>query len=381
MSVKNKTSKLSYIKKNKKGISFYNKVLVLIIGIMVLSIFSYPVMSQPEEEYYRGVIISVNNEKGEGHLYESVEQEVVAEISNGPYKDQLINLKNVYVKNREHLNILLKEGMQVIIGADHQDGNVEFFLQDAARDRGLLYITIAFMLLLLLIGGFKGFKTLISLLFTAFIIVKVIFPLLLKGYSPILVTVISAIIIIVFVLLLIGGLNNKSLAAIIGTSTGVLVAGILAFILGKISHLTGFSSNEAQILLSGNFNINIRGLLFSGIIIGSLGAITDVAMSIASSAAQIKEANPLIGSKDLMISAFNVGRDIMGTMSNTLILAYVGGSMHLLLALMRFQINWLRIINMDMIATEVVRGLAGSIGLIISIPVTAFISAELIADR
>ncbi|MFW6035928.1 MAG: YibE/F family protein [Halothermotrichaceae bacterium] len=358
-----------------------HNTLLIILSIMIMVIFTLPVMSQPDEEYYRGEILSVNNIEGDEYNRESIEQELEAKITTGPHKGKIVTLSNVYVKGREHLNALLEKGMQVIIVAFQTEEGVQFELQDVARDRGLLYLVIGFALLLVGIGWIKGVKTLVSLVFTALIIWKVMFPLLLMGYSPIPVAVLSAVIIIVFILVVIGGFNYKTLAAIIGTGVGVLVAGALAYFIGEISHLTGFGSNEAQMLLTGDFDIDIRGLLFAGIIIGSLGAITDVAMSIASSAVQIKEANPLIDSKDLMVSAFNVGRDIMGTMSNTLILAYVGGSIHLLLALMRFDINWLRIINMDLIATEVVRGLAGSIGLIISIPVTALAAAELIADR
>ncbi|MFP4660770.1 MAG: YibE/F family protein [Halanaerobiales bacterium] len=360
---------------------YKNTAIALIICLFMLLTISIPLGSQPAEEYYRGIVISVSSEEGEGHLYDSIEQIAEVEITTGPYKDKTVTINNLYVENREHLNIILEEGMRVIVGVDHLEEGAEFFLQDVSRDRGLLYLVLGFVILLLLVGRFKGLKTLISLLFTGLVIVKVMFPLLLQGYSPIIVAVLSAIVIIVFIFLVIGGFNHKSLAAIIGTSVGVIVAGILAYILGEISYLTGFSTGEAQILLSGDFNIDIRGLLFAGIIIGSLGAITDVAMSIASTTVEIIEANPLISSRDLMISSFNVGRDIMGTMSNTLILAYVGGSMHLLLALMRFEISWLRIINTDMIATEVVRGLAGSIGLIVSIPVTALVAAEFMAKR
>ncbi|MFW6287842.1 MAG: YibE/F family protein [bacterium] len=359
----------------------YKKLLLLGICLFAIITISITVSSQPTEEYYRGIVVSVTSEEGEGHLYDSIEQTAEVEITTGPHKDKIVSINNLYVENRQHLNIILEKGMRVIVGVDQIDGRPEFFLQDVARDRGLIYLVAGFIILLLIVGRLKGLKTLISLFFTGFIIVKVIFPLLLQGYSPILVAVLSAIVIIIFIMIIVGGFNYKSLAAIIGTSVGVIIAGILAYVLGEISYLTGFSSSEAQILLSGEFNIDIRGLLFAGIIIGSLGAITDVAMSISSTTVEIIEANPFISSRDLMISSFNVGRDIMGTMSNTLILAYVGGSMHLLLALMRFEISWLRIINTDMIATEVVRGLAGSIGLIVAIPVTALVSAELMAKR
>lgn len=331
------------------------------------------------ENYYRGEVISVEERQQEDDYFrEGIEQQAKIKITSGPYEDKVVNIDNLYVEDRQHLNIYLEEGMSVILVAFERDGGVEFHLQDVARDHGLLFLLILFVILLLVVGWIKGLKTLITLVFTGVVIAKFMLPLLLQGYSPIPVTIFSSLLIIVFILIGIGGFNFKSLAAIIGTGVGVFVAGILAFYVGEISYLTGFSSNEAQMLLTGDFTIDIRGLLFAGIIIGSLGAITDVAMSVASSAAEIKKANPEMGIFQLINAAFNVGRDIMGTMANTLILAYVGGSLHLLLLLMRTETDWLRIINMDLIATEVVRGLAGSIGLIVSIPVTALVAAFLL---
>lgn len=210
---------------------------------------------------------------------------------------------------------------------------------------------------------------------------KVILPLLLQGYEPIPVATLSAIAIIVFTLLVIGGLNAKTFSAIVGTVCGVSVAGLLALWVGEISHLTGFSSEEAQMLFFMEQTINIRGLLFAGIIIGSLGAVTDVGMSVASAASEISCVNPQIRPYQLTRAALNVGRDIMGTMSNTLVLAYVGGAMPLLLLLVGYEMEWLKIINLDLIATEFVRGIAGTIGLIASIPVTAAIAGFLMGNK
>ncbi len=191
----------------------------------------------------------------------------------------------------------------------------------------------------------------------------------------------SAIVIIIFTLLVIGGLRAKSVAAIVGTVSGVTVAGILALWVGEISSLTGFSSEEARMLVFMEHQINVRGLLFAGIIIGSLGAVTDVGMSVASAASEISGADPRIKPYQLIRAGMNVGRDIMGTMSNTLVLAYAGGAMPLLLLLVGYEMEWMKIINMDLVATEFVRGIAGSIGLIISIPVTAIVAGFLMGSR
>ncbi len=257
----------------------------------------------------------------------------------------------------------------------------EFYLYDVARDKGMFYLLGIFIFLLLLIGGKQGLKTIVTLVFAAFVIFSVILPLILKGYEPIPIATISAIIIIIFTLIVIGGLNKKTLSAVIGTVCGIIVAGILALWVGEISYLTGFSSEEAQMLFYMDKAINIKGLLFAGIIIGSLGAITDVGMSIASAAYEIKEANKKISVHQLTTAGLNVGRDIMGTMANTLLLAYVGGATPLLLLLIGYETHWLQLTNMDLIATEFVRGMAGSIGLIITVPITALAAGFLMGKK
>ncbi|MEJ6952476.1 YibE/F family protein [Natronospora cellulosivora (SeqCode)] len=332
------------------------------------------------EDYYRGRVVSVVN-IDQGSDFIALEQNAEVLLLSGPDEGRIIEINNLFISDARYTNIYLEEGTEVVIAAYRQGGQVNFYLQDIVRDRGLLYLAIGFVVLLLLVGLMQGLKTIITLAITAFVIFQGMLPLLLEGYSPIPVASIAAVLIIFVILIIIGGFNAKSFAAIIGTSVGVLIAGIVAYYIGHVSHLTGLSSSEAQMLLTGDFLIDIRGLLFAGIIIGSLGAITDVGMSVASAAEQIKEANPEMGFTGLTTAAFKVGRDIMGTMANTLILAYVGGSIHLLLLIQRYEVNWLRIINMDMIATEVVRGLAGSIGLIISIPITAVVAGYMMSKK
>ena len=356
-------------------------IVIFTIFFIIFSSFIFIVSAEDGvENYYRGRVISVVDIEQESDFF-ALEQQAEVLLTSGAHEGTLINIKNLFIEERHYTAIYLEEGTEVVIVAYRQDGQVNFYLQDIARDRGLLYLAIGFVVLILLVGMMQGVKTLLTLGITAFIIFKGMIPLLLAGYSPIPVATIAAFLIIFVILIIIGGVNSKSFAAIIGTSVGVLSAGIIAYYIGEISHLTGFSSSEAQMLVTGDFPIDIRGLLFAGIIIGSLGAITDVGMSVASAAEQVKEANPDIGFSGLMGAAFKVGRDIMGTMANTLILAYVGGSIHLLLLFQRYEVSWLRTINMDLIATEVVRGLAGSMGLIISIPITALVAGYLMSKN
>lgn len=195
-------------------------------------------------------------------------------------------------------------------------------------------------------------------------------------------TILISLIISVVTILTVGGLNIKSIAAITGVLGGVLISGLIAYIVGNQINLTGLSGQEAMMLMyiPQNVDFNFGGLLFAGIIMGALGAVMDVGMSIASAMEEIRLADPTISTKRLILSGMNVGKDIMGTMANTLILAYIGSMIPLLLLFTAYQEPFISIINMNVIATEVIRALAGSIGLVLSIPLTA-VSSGLLRDK
>ena len=331
--------------------------------------------------FYRGRVVSVTDHDPRD-FFATLDQQAEVEITDGPFRGEKVFIDNTYIEDDFYLNLYLEEGMRIILAVNEEGGIIkDAYLHDVAREHGLYFLLVIFILLLLLVGRFQGVKTIITLGFTGLVIVRVILPLLLQGYEPIPVVTVAAVGIIVFTLVVIGGFNAKSFSAIVGTVCGVALAGVLALWVGEMSHLTGFSSEEAQMIYFMEQTINIRGLLFAGIIVGSLGAVTDVGMSVASAAAEVREANPRISTLELTRSALNVGRDIMGTMSNTLVLAYVGGAIPLLLLLTGYEMEWLEIINLDLIATEFVRGIAGSIGLIVSIPVTAVIAGLLMGKK
>ena len=221
-----------------------------------------------------------------------------------------------------------------------------------------------------------------QLAITMFAILKVLLPMILKGANPIPITILISIVVTILTMFIVGGINKKSIAAVVGTSGGVLVAGIIAYYIGSQVKLTGLSSEEATMLMyiPQEVNFDFRGLLFSGIILGSLGAVMDVGMSIASSMDEIHKANPNLTRKELFKSGMNVGKDVMGTMTNTLILAYTGSSIPVLLLFMAYETSIAKILNLDVIATEAIRSLAGSIGLVLTIPLTALVSSTLIKN-
>ncbi len=338
---------------------------------------------QDEEYFYRGRVLKVEETKEEEHEYYTViEQELLVRLTSGTYRGEEVTIVNTFFEGDPVYDFLLEEGQEVIVVTLGEKGSFEqAYVQDMARDRGVYYLIGVFILGLIVVGRMKGIKTIITLGVTIVLIFQGLLPLLLLGYSPILLAIGTASLAITFTLLVIGGLNIKSLVAILGTVTGVVVAGVMAFWAGSLAQLTGFGTHEAQMLYFLDQNIDFRGLLFAGIIIGSLGAIIDIGMSVASAAAEIKQACPDIEIRELFKGSLNVGRDVMGTMANTLILAYVGAAIPMLLLVMGYEIAWLKIVNMDLIATEFVRGIAGSIGLIAAVPVTAALAAYFMGER
>ena len=334
-----------------------------------------------EEKYFRAEVLTVRELESEDDYFEFVQKSEVV-ITRGEHRGEIFTIENPYREDHYYFNLYLEEGMDVILLGEEDNGQLnQVYLHDVSREKAILYLFLIFVVLLILIGGWHGVKTIVTLLFAGLVILKVMIPLLLAGHQPVPIAILSAVIIIIPMLLIIGGINLKSFAAIIGTAVGVFVAGGLALIVGRMASLTGFSSEASQMLAVMESDINLQGLLFAGIIIGSLGAVTDVSMSIASAIAEIYDTNPRLDAKELINSGLNVGRDIMGTMANTLLLAYVGSTIPILLLFSAARMPWTRIINMDLIVTEIVRGLTGSIGLIISIPVTAIIASLILVDN
>ncbi|NLV88819.1 MAG: YibE/F family protein [Tissierellia bacterium] len=354
------------------------KVVFLILAILFSSsiIFAEEFVESAVE---KGIIIEAEEPHQEEGLYEGIRvQHLKVKITSGKYKGQVLDIEN-HLSDNPVYDILPKKGDKVVVMIDEVDGELEAYVTDFQRSNYILYLAIFFILIILLIGKTKGLKAVISLVLTILSIFYILLPQILNGADPMPISILIAVGVTIITILLVSGLNYKSLSAILGTSLGVIIAGFIAYYVGHKAHLTGLSSEEATMLMyiPQNIEFNFKNLLFSGIILGALGAVMDVGMSIASSIDEVHAANPSLSAKELFKSGMNVGKDIMGTMTNTLILAYTGSSIPLLLLFMAYDISLVEIMNLDIIATEAVRSLAGSIGLVLTIPVTAVIGSIL----
>lgn len=240
-----------------------------------------------------------------------------------------------------------------------------------------------FLLLICIIGGKNGVKSVVGLVFTFVSIFMIYIPLIYRGFSPFWAAVIITIITTIVTMYLISGFTVKTICAIAGTVTGVLLAGLSAWLFGKVADIDGYNvSNIETLSYVGQItNIQIGGLLFSGILIASLGAVMDVAMSVSSAICEIHDKAPQLGCFELFKSGMNVGRDMMGTMSNTLILAFVGSAVSELVINYAYNLPFRQIINSYNIGIEIMQGVSGSIGVILTVPAVAVVTAWLLTHR
>lgn len=303
-------------------------------------------------------------------------QEFQIEINEGKHKGETYWMRNT-VETADVYNIYLEEGEHILVSVtENQDGKIDsLHIYDKQRENHIYLLIGVFFGVVLLIGGYQGVKSIVTLCFTGFMIIKVLVPLVLSGHNPILITIITCTIITCLSIIVIAGISKKTISAILGTIGGVLIAGIIATIIGYTSQITGLANENMQSLvyLLKYPEMDFRGILFSGIIIGALGAVMDVSMSISSSMNEICEIKPDITRKELLKSGMNIGKDIMGSMSNTLILAYTGSAIELMLLFKASNLTMREIINLDMVASEIIKGISGSVGLACTIPLTVII--------
>ncbi len=310
-------------------------------------------------------------------------QQVTLKVTSGKFKNHVFETIN-HLSGNPVYDIPVKKGDKVVVVIEAAEGETpQVFISDYMRQHYILYLSIFFVAVVLLIGKGKGLRSIITLALTMIAIFKILLPGILKGYDPVFLTILISFGITVITFFIVSGINGKSIAAILGTTGGVIAAGILAYFVGSQVKLTGLSPEEASFLmyLPQGIDFDLKGLLFSGIIMGSLGAVMDVGISIASSIEEIHRTNPSLPSKNLFLSGMNVGKDIIGTMTNTLILAYTGSSIPLLIVFMAYETSMAKIFNLDVIATEVIRSLAGSTGLVLTVPITALAASFLIKKQ
>ncbi len=352
-------------------------LLVIFIALLPVWTYSSILLSDTVSTYKARIldVLSESRQKIAGTDVLGLVQELQIQIVEGDEKGKIIQIKNDY-------NHFEKDDYVYIIkNTRAEDGFVTYMVSDSYRIPSIMLFLLIFSVLVILIGGKQGIRGIISLLGSFFLIIMVLLPGITHGFSPVLVSIIVSSFIIVFGSYVTHGFNKTTTSAVYGMILTVVVTGILAYIAISYAHLTGFESEEAVYL---NFNakghIDITGILLGGIMIGLLGVLYDVAIGQAISVEELHTIAPNTSRKKIFKHALRMGREHIGALVNTLAIAYVGASLPLLLLFSSMNTPFGQIINREIFATEIIRTLIGSIGLVLAVPITTLISVLMLVQ-
>lgn len=315
----------------------------------------------------------------EGRLRGSMLLEL--EIRTGRYAGQIVEVPN-YFSALYSVDVRAGDTISVRIDTDAQ-GNYTVSVYNYDRVPLIVGMALVFCLALVLIGGWQGLRALLGLIFTFVCIVWILLPLVLQGWSPIPLTVALVAVTAAAGFYLLGGWQPKTLGALLGALCGVAAAALLGYLATRLVHVSAYQMDESEglLLARNDTGLQISGLLLSGILIAAQGAVMDTAMSIASAMGELKEKRPDIGYVELFRSGMVIGRDTTGTMANTLVLAFAGSSLNMMVLIFSYRVSFLQLMNTDFMAVEVVRAVAGSLGIICTVPCVAAITAWLLSRK
>ena len=344
-------------------------------------------------KYEKGIVISIDDSQYQGQQdVEDVpvgKQVVTVELTSGDYAGNRYQLTN----NLSYLyGTVLKEGDNVTVSVSMENGEAyEILLQDYDRTSPLLWIILIFFVITILVGGKVGAKSLLGLGLTILCVFAVLIPMLLSGWPtlPTILATCAFVTVVEFVIL--DGVNKKTICAILGTISGVLFAQLFGQFACKLLRINGFLMYSAESAIEALLQIKqgqdpfhslqIGDLLVGGILISALGAVNDVAMSISSSMKELMTVNPDLSRRKLFKSGMNIGRDMVGTMTNTLILALVGSSLVMMIYLSSLEPSFQQLMSTTFLSVEMVQMLASSIGVILAVPMSVLLGTLLFGHR
>lgn len=348
------------------------KYLLLILSMLFLPVMADEAKILPSQT---GIVENVQYVDLNDDTVSQTKQTIQVRLLTGEFKGETVELDNMLTGN-PYYDIKLKKNTKVILHAEDNGEGVEFSIEDIKRSGNLGWLSLLFCGLLIYVGRKKGFYSLISIGLTVLLITHALSPLILIGINPVLATILICVASTAATMYLVGGCNAKSTSAVIGAILSLLFAGLLSYITMFTAHLTGFTEENSMFLYTAHPELDFIGITISTMILATLGAVMDVAMSIASTINEIYITDNTKTVKDLFISGMNVGRDIIGTMANTLILVYLGGSLPLLL--LAGNIDLQKFINLNQVVTETASALIGSIAIVICVPFTAVAASQMI---
>ncbi len=270
-----------------------------------------------------------------------------------------------------------KVGQKVIVRQVKLANNQQLVVTDFLRSEALWAISIVFLLAVIIVSHKKGFSSLISMGLSFVVITRLILPMLNQGQNPVLVSSLAALIIIPLTFYLSHGVKKKTHVAVIGTLVALIFSTLLASLFVKNAHLSGYTSEEVGFLnIDKDGQLDVRGLLLAGIIIGLLGTLDDITVTQSGLVSQLNKNQPKLSPKQLYHQAMAVGQDHIASMVNTLVLVYTGAALPLLMIFIDNPYPVWYIVNQEIVAEEIIRMLVGSVGLIVAAPLTTLLAVS-----
>ena len=368
------------------AILFLAAILFIVAFLLVRPPKEEPIPGEDFAEYDKGKVVEIlsddsfQDESSEDSYRGS--QLLLIEVTTGRYKGEILQVYN-YVGPLYSTPLQIGDPAVMIIST-YADGTHMATIFEYDRAIPLIVVISLFVIVALLVGGKTGAKSLLTLLFTLATLLGILIPALMKGAPTLLTVFFCCTYIAIVCLTVIGRLQTKSLAAMMGTISGTAIALLFGYFSQTILRIDGMRTEEAEALLQlrqMGIPIGIKGLLVAGVAISSLGAVMDVTMGISSSIHEIFQANPALSKKELFRSGMNVGKDMVGTMTNTLVLALLGSSFVLIIYLYSLGLTFHQFISSTYLSIEVISSISSSVGVILSIPLTAAFTSLLLSRK
>lgn len=364
---------------------------VLVLAVVSAMLAGLYVIAHPAQEPAAGAaeymeyenavveqILSDSTERdsvSEGHYRGN--QNLVVRIKTGQYAGQQMMAENT-VGPIYGAPMAVGDGVTVGLST-YADGTVRCYVYEYNRFPGLLLVVGAFLIVTVLVGGKVGLKSLLSLVLTVAALIFILLPLLLRGWPTIPTTFLISVLVTAATFVILGGVDRKTICACLGTLAGILLATVFGLLAQSWLRIDGYRQEYAEALLqlrqTGESAIGITGLVTAGVIVSALGAVMDVAMSISSAIQELTRVNPDLTARDLMKSGMNIGRDMVGTMSNTLILAILGSGLTLIVYIYSLGLQPRQLLSSPYMSLEAISAVASSIGVMLAVPLTAAICA------
>lgn len=365
-------------------------IIIMLITIIAAGFFNqylakdYSRVNNDSTDFVSGKIVEItssNLEYDQDLKINLGKQVVVVEILEGKSTGKRVEIDN-YLTAAHNVEVAI--GSKVIISADEPDGIDSYYtVYNFDRGLGMIIFTCVLLLVIVAIGRGKGVKAILGLAYTLYLVIFLLLPTVFSGYSPVLMSIICVALSTIVTLMLLNGASKKTYSAIVATVLGVVLSAGGFYLMSLVLKVNGFSVDEAEslVLINQATGLSIKDILFAGILISSLGAIMDVGMSIVSALSELFHHQPNLTQKQIFDSGIEIGKDMIGTMTNTLILAFTGSAFVSLLVLFSYNVDIKQLLSSNYIAIEFAQGIAGTLGIVLTVPIASFISAWALTNK